>query len=183
MCTSIKVLVKVLDALIGERAVKVILALWLLPLGVMGCNTSPQERAVAEIKNRHGEVTVDEKAPGRPVVKVSFRDSLFKRHCLNDTDLAALEPHLQALSDLRELDLVRTCITDQGLKHLRGLTRLKTLELGSALVGGSELTNAGVEELRKALPQTQIYFYQPQLPQPLPLPGDLHRLGKAGEGQ
>jgi hypothetical protein len=42
-------------------------------------------------------------------------------------------------------------ITDAGLEHLKGLTRLN--ELG---VAGTRVTESGIEGLRKALPQAQI---------------------------
>jgi hypothetical protein len=136
-----------------------VMGIWLL---LRPDHRSGEERASAEIKRLKGEVTVDEKAPGRPIVKVSFREylvSLSPPRRLTDSDLASLKPHLEALPQLRELDLCRTDITDRGLSELRGLTQLKTLILGSDLYP-TPLTEDGVSEIRKALPNTEICFYK-----------------------
>ena len=42
-------------------------------------------------------------------------------------------------------------ITDAGLVHLKGLTGLQTLNLA-----GTKVTDAGVAELKKALPNCEI---------------------------
>jgi hypothetical protein len=39
--------------------------------------------------------------------------------------------HLKGLTKLQTLNLYRTKITDAGLVHLRGMTKLKTLYLGA----------------------------------------------------
>ena len=49
------------------------------------------------------------------------------------------------------LYLNQTVVTDVGLGHLRGLKRLKYLNLE-----GTGVTDAGVQELRKALPNAKI---------------------------
>ena len=138
-----------------------VLPIWLL---LSPDQRSAEERASAEIKELKGEVTVDAKAPGRPIIKVDFRDSYvshFPLRRLSDKDLARLKPHLEALSQLRELDLCHADITDRGLSELRGLTQLKTLILGGQWNWPPKegLTSAAVSELRKALPNTEIYFY------------------------
>jgi len=51
-----------------------------------------------------------------------------------------------------ELNLSRSKITDAGLVHLKGLTGLQTLDLG-----GTEVTDAGFADLKKALPNCKIY--------------------------
>jgi hypothetical protein len=137
-----------------------VLPIWLL---LSPDQRSAEERASAEIKRLKGQITVDEKAPGRPIVKVSFRESyvsVLPLRRLNDADLASLKPHLEALSELRELDLCHAEISDRGLSELRGLTQLKTLILGSqSFDTRARLTGDAVSELRKALPNTEIYFY------------------------
>src|SRR5262249_23769634 len=66
---------------------------------------------------------------------------------LEDADLA----DLAGLTRLERLDLSQESrITDKGLKHLHGLTRLRTLSFG-----GPEVTEAGLEELRGRLPRLQ----------------------------
>ncbi len=145
------------------------IAIWLL-LSPDSPQPRTQEQAVAAIQSLQGEITRDETKPGKPVVKVSFRDSMFRRDSLfgrrglDDADLPGLEPDLQALTELRDLDLVRANITDKGLPYLKSLTHLKTLQLGSRWSFGSNLTRRAVDELRQALPQTEIYFYEPDIP-------------------
>ena len=55
------------------------------------------------------------------------------------------------LKELERLSLMYTDIGDKGLVHLRGLTRLQELRLRGTLV-----TDAGVAELQKALPNCEI---------------------------
>jgi hypothetical protein len=59
--------------------------------------------------------------------------------------------HLRALTRLQRLSLAGQ-FTDAGLVHLRGLTRLRVLSLDS-----TQLTDVGVNELQKALPNLTIY--------------------------
>ena len=64
--------------------------------------------------------------------------------------------HLKGLTRLQSLDLFSNFqITDSGLVHIKGLTNLKQLNLGSAF-SKSEITDAGVAELQKALPNCEI---------------------------
>ena len=51
-----------------------------------------------------------------------------------------------------ELSLHDTKITDAGLVHLKGLTGLQSLGLS-----GPKITDAGVADLQKALPNCKIY--------------------------
>ena len=60
--------------------------------------------------------------------------------------------HLKGLSNLRELYLDGTGITDAGLEHLKGLTKLRTLHLAD----GHRVTEAGIQELQKALTELQV---------------------------
>ncbi len=60
--------------------------------------------------------------------------------------------HLAGLTELRELYLSWTEITDAGLPHLAGLTQLHELHLSD-----TEVTDAGVAWLRRALPGCEIY--------------------------
>ena len=50
------------------------------------------------------------------------------------------------------LHLDSTQVSDAGLVHLRGRTRLRVLSLDS-----TQLTDVGVNELQKALPNLTIY--------------------------
>jgi len=146
---------------------------FVLPIVIMafflaGCAAnSPriQTEALASIEKLGGHVTVDEKAPGRPVIGVNFSDvaitdaalacldafpdlqSLDLGHTqkpghatITDTGLA----HLRKLGQLRSLSLAGTEVTDAGLVHLHGLTHLQSLNLD-----GTKVTDAGVERLGK----------------------------------
>ena len=60
--------------------------------------------------------------------------------------------HLKGMRNLQQLDLMSTKVTDAGLIHLKPLTNLKQLVLD----GCTTLTNAGVAELQRALPDCKI---------------------------
>ena len=55
------------------------------------------------------------------------------------------------LPDQRRLSLNSTAVTDVGLAHLKGLTKLQTLDINS-----TKVTKAGVAALQKALPNCKI---------------------------
>ncbi len=59
--------------------------------------------------------------------------------------------YLQAMSKLRSLSLKGTAITDEGLRNLRTLASLTTIQLQRMKV-----TEQGTAELAKALPKTKI---------------------------
>ena len=55
------------------------------------------------------------------------------------------------LEKLTHLELIRTKVTDKGLKALSGHKNLTYLSLGS-----TEVTDLGVAKLRKALPRCEL---------------------------
>jgi hypothetical protein len=55
------------------------------------------------------------------------------------------------MSNLRDLTLSGPHITDRGLVHLVGLRNLRHLYLS-----GTGVSKAGLEELKRSLPKTQI---------------------------
>jgi hypothetical protein len=59
--------------------------------------------------------------------------------------------HLEGLKNLLELNLKATHVTDAGLKYFKGLTNLRTLYLE-----GTKVTDKGVNQLQKALPEVEI---------------------------
>jgi hypothetical protein len=59
--------------------------------------------------------------------------------------------HLKGMHKLRLLWLSQTRITDAGLKHLHGLAGLRIVR-----VPGTKVTDAGVAALKTALPECRI---------------------------
>ena len=66
------------------------------------------------------------------------------------TDLG-LKYYLAAVERPSTLSLGKWKITDAGLVHLKGLTKLQELDLHN-----TKITNAGIADLQKALPNCQI---------------------------
>jgi hypothetical protein len=83
--------------------------------------------------------------------------------------------HLQGLIEMHELGLYHTRVTDDGLPYLKGMTNLRDLTLGGPRVtdrgmgelaglknlrhlvlGGSGVSKVGVQDMKKALPKTEI---------------------------
>jgi hypothetical protein len=126
-----------------------------------------QDQAVAAIRRMRGKVVVDENRKGRPVVAVSLRGTnvddvglglvagfsqleeldLLCQQRITDTGLV----HLRGLTRLKKLILTSSHITDRGLEHLKGLKNLQTLHLYS-----SKVTAKGIFNLQKALPKVRI---------------------------
>ena len=74
--------------------------------------------------------------------------------CLNDTDLTDDDlKHLKGLTGLYWLYLNDTQITDSGLVYLQGLTELRHLHLY-----GTKVTEEGVYNLKEDLPVCKIYY-------------------------
>jgi hypothetical protein len=86
-------------------------------------------------------------------------------------------PHLKSLTDLEYLDFDRTGITDAGLEQLKPLRKLRGLQVAFTAVGddglehlaalselkelnarGTKVTKAGVDKLRRWLPELRIGF-------------------------
>jgi hypothetical protein len=111
---------------------------------LLGADDKPkgdsEARAVEAVKKLGGTVSRDEKAPGKPVVGVSFAGSTE----LTDKGLKEVAGALAALKDLKWLDLSRTQVTDTGLKEVAGLKGLQKLRLPA-----TEVTDAGLKHLKK----------------------------------
>ena len=93
--------------------------------------------AVKAVENLGGKVTRDDKLPGNPVIGVNL-GGLFPGKV---TDAGLKE--LKDLKQLNTLDLYGTPVTDAGLKELADLKQLTTLNLS-----GTQVTNAGLKELK-----------------------------------
>jgi hypothetical protein len=94
-----------------------------------------EQRAVRMIESHSARPVVDERLPGKPVVKVDLSEAI----SLTDEELKSLT----GLAALRELDLrgCRQC-TDRGLGQLNVLTGLRQLNLR-----GTKVTDAGLKSL------------------------------------
>ena len=81
---------------------------------------SPQDRAVSFVESLGGEVTRDDKAPGKPVVGVKLSETQ-----VTDAGLKDLAP----LTKLTHLALPGTAVTDAGVEKLRkALPKCQILE-------------------------------------------------------
>ncbi len=136
-----------------------------------GCGKTGEDLAVYEIKEAGGRIEVDESAPDKPVVRVDFdgfkKTGLTTFAPLGDDGLAHLRPYLESLPRLRSVRIPSMAmISDAGLKHLEGLTQLETLELYGNWLGGSTITESGVDQLRKKLPKVKINYFNSGPPPP-----------------
>jgi hypothetical protein len=113
-----------------------------------------------------GKTEVDDKLPGKPVVRIDLFHSKVTDQELADLPVrlrfaqahsarfgaTSTEPaQLSSSPPLRELNLRDTNITDAGLKGLTGLKQLRKLDLT-----GTKVTDAGVKDLKKALPDCTV---------------------------
>jgi hypothetical protein len=123
--------------------------------------------AVEAIEKLDGVVIRDDKAPGKPVIKVDLynkpvmdedlkvlkelkRVQVLRLSLTQVTDAGLKE--LRDLKQLKELNLYGTQVTDAGLMELKDLKQLKDLN-----VKKTKVTNEGVADLKLALPNCRIY--------------------------
>jgi hypothetical protein len=108
-----------------------------------------QKRAIREIRELGGIVRVDKKLPGQPVVEVDFeRAGIFYStdegggfdSAVGDADLK----WLRGLTRLRVLNLNNSHITNKGLTQLKGLVNLRTLSLPNTAIG-----DAGMAQVKR----------------------------------
>jgi hypothetical protein len=122
-------------------------------------NSEGRDRMLDTIRQLGGQVLIDEKSPGQPILRVdlngprvtdavvaplrgfSFLRTLFL--CETKVTDAGLV-NLRDLRDLRVLYLTYDSITDRGLEVLSGLNNLE--ELGLSF---TDITDAGLEQLAK----------------------------------
>lgn len=101
-----------------------------------------ESAAIAALENLGAQIERDEKAPGKPVVKV-----IVTKGELANEDLR----HLRAFPQLGTLLVKAEKITDEGLRELIGLHSLTELTFWSR----TQITDSGMAQLAK-LPQLQI---------------------------
>jgi hypothetical protein len=128
-----------------------------------------QRLALQSLRGISGVHTVDENAPGRPVVSISVG------YEVDDQQLEAMARLLPAFEQLRSLELKSPHITDAGAAQLAGLSQLHRLTIADAAitdaglaqlknlanleelnVKGTKVTDAGVADLCKVLPKLKV---------------------------
>ncbi|MCX5669841.1 MAG: hypothetical protein NTU94_00770, partial [Planctomycetota bacterium] len=117
------------------RLIAVLLSLAVCLAGCGQTQAVREEKAVNAILKLGGEVTRDEKLPGRPIVEVYLISTP-----VTDSDLK----DLKELKGLQELVLTSTRITDAGLKDLKELNDLQRLGLSR-----TQITDAGLGRLKE----------------------------------
>jgi hypothetical protein len=123
----------------------VALALWVVPL-------ERRRQAVAAIEALGGKVSyLHFPTASESLIPQSYLDDIyyvdFYGTKITDRELA----ELKSISSVQELRLQQTHVTDDGLAHLKGLTRLTTLDLA----GCSQIEDAGLIHL--PLPMTYAF--------------------------
>jgi hypothetical protein len=103
----------------------------------------PQREALAALEAFHPQVSQF----GDNVRMIDFRTSKPKP---GDSDLV----HLKGLRDLDFLNLDGSPITNEGLKHLYPIKTLTTVYLSN-----TKVTQQGVDDLKRALPNADILWY------------------------
>lgn len=112
--------------------------------------TLSEQEAIAKLKSMGAEVEVKDGA----VVRVAFSGN--NSH-LDDGKLS----FLSGLTSLERLSLSRTGVSDELLKQLGGLRRLKSLRLHQ-----TNVTWIGITELEQRLPQLKVFATAPSQPSP-----------------
>ena len=84
------------------------------------------------------------------VAKLQKIEQLIMTQCTKTTDTGLKD--VAKLQSLKKLFLERTKITDAGLKEVAKLRKLRSLGLN-----GTQITDTGVAELKKVLPNCKIY--------------------------
>jgi len=111
---------------------------------VVAASMRPGEPADTQaLKRIGGKVRWAGMGPGDPAVGISLVDG-----DVTDFSLSSLK----GVPTLRQLTLEGPNLTDAMLSQLVSLTKLQTLEL----VGTDHVTDTGIENLRRALPQLKI---------------------------
>ena len=104
-------------------------------------NDNNEEQAKAEIEKIGGWCEVDRTGQVRTV-------------CLTGPKFTdVIMEHLDGLTSLERLYLVKTQVGDNGLVHLKGLTALERF-----YVSGKQVTDAGLEYLKELINLERLYL-------------------------
>ena len=131
----------------------------LLVMGMVGCGgkenagnaVDPGIGADEQLVTKSGE---KEEGPSNPNAEVATSTP-----AETVDPVAALEKleagiALNEQGEVIDVSLNGTDVTDAGLVHLKGLTKLQAFKIGGF---GQEITDAGIADLQKALPDCKIY--------------------------
>jgi internalin A len=99
-----------------------------------------QQKATAALKGLGARITHKDNDAGEAIVHFRGYRGRYDERIID----GGLE-HLQAIGNLRALDLSFTQVTDAGLRHLQALPKLRFLSLG----GCKNVTDAGIEYLQE----------------------------------
>src|SRR5262245_24721248 len=122
-----------------------------LVLGFVACTSAADdEKAVVDaIRKAGGSVTLDDKAPDKPVIFVNLEAGKSKK--LTDEDIAKVVPQLVALKSLRGVHLGQRKVSDSTLQLIsQKLPDLQVLGLNDAVITDDGLkVLAGMKKLQK----------------------------------
>lgn len=126
-----------------------------------------QKAAVKAIEKVGGRFGYDRKTkPRSAAIRLLLGDETYgnvNMVALNGFDKPVADAdlrHLKSLPNVKYLQLHRVQLSDAGLAHIAGLKKLKQLELsGLYLPPVTSITQTGVNELQKALPNCSIIFH------------------------
>ena len=117
-------------------------------LGVITCGCSSSDSAaISAIQAINDQAKADGEQPA--ALLVSEGDKVGTIYILSHVD--ELMPHVATLKSVKEVSIEKGGFTDQHVRHLRKISSLNSLVLGD-----SELTDAGAEELAGILARTEI---------------------------
>ena len=135
-----------------------IAAVIVMTASMVMADDSDESHAVWKIELLGGKVKRDETLPGRPVIAIDFRGSkkfnnkymhvlaeFTSLKSLNVNDLAITDDGLKKINKLKSLEqlyLIRTKITDDGMREIAELTNLNLLDLNF-----TRITDAGLKHV------------------------------------
>jgi len=121
----------------------------LLVVGLTGCGGEPEQSKAAEEEPDPVAIAAIEKLEG----EVNYSGTSVSLSNTQVTD-AGLE-HVKGLTKLWDLDLSNTQVTDAGLEHLKGLTNLVDLRIEN-----TQVTDVGINDLKDTLPNVNTEFWK-----------------------
>jgi len=160
------------------RTLLIVILIAGISLGIHGSRSMRKRQATATIERLGGSIEYDYKWKGygtsrqwydyraEPPGPVWLRRALGENYFAEPVEIQLFaDPKMHpeqfgdreaaqiaVCSELQWLVLMDTSITDAGLRHLRALTKLSRLDLE-----GTRVTEAGVAELQRALPQCKVF--------------------------